>query len=409
MKNISRRRFLLTGSAGLTAVSVPPKILSDDRKNRNQIKYVTLGRTGFRVSNIGYGTSRGSIDPSVINYAIKKGINYIDSSEGYGKGQSEVNIGKAVRKNREKVFITTKVGSVNDAGRMTKDTTKQEFLDRTGRCLERLDTPYIDALLMHGAGDPDFGGLDNPQIDEAVRELKNAGKIRFYGFSTHNYNLIEAVRKAVESNKIDVMLLAYNFFQKKFPADYPEPYNWLKEFNEVLKLAATKNIGITSMKTLQGAQGAAIIDPDIDKKAAKQAAAKWSLNSPDIDVAVFSLASINEIDDFVEISNSPFEKDDLAVLEAIGSRRLDHCRIGCPSPCITACPNRVPIPDILRMNMYFSVYGWEKQAMTEFRDFTAGRSFSGCKDCPEEHCTRSCLYGLKVGSMLTESVKNLTL
>ncbi|MCP4726379.1 MAG: aldo/keto reductase [bacterium] len=409
MKNISRRQFLQRGSAGVSVLSVNPLLLSENQTVKPEIKYITLGRTGFKASNIGYGTSRGSIDPSVINYAINKGINYIDSSEGYGKGQGEVNIGKAVRKQREKVFISTKVGSVNDAGRLTKDTTKQQFLDRAAACLERLDTPYIDALLMHGAGDPDFGGFDNPQIDEAVRQLKSEGKIRYYGFSTHNYNLIEAVKKAADSNKVDVMLLAYNFYQKEFPEGYQAPADWLKEFNDVLKVAKSKNIGITAMKILQGAQGAEVVDKGVDPKLAKQAAAKWSLNSPNVDVAVLSLASVSEINDFAQISNSTFDKDDLAVLEVLGNNRTSFCRIGCPAPCISACPENVPVPDILRINMYFTVYGWEKQAMTEYNNLSRSKNLTGCRNCTKNFCTQSCTYGVNTKRMLSEAQNNLNL
>ncbi|MFC1476979.1 aldo/keto reductase [candidate division KSB1 bacterium] len=402
---ITRRNFLKTGSIGIAALT-PGMLVNRPRQNtQTQLKTVTLGRTGVKVANIGYGSSRGNLDPSVINYAINKGITYFDTSEGYGRGQTEINLGKAIRKRRNEVFITTKVGSVNAAGRLTKDSTKEEIRDRVMASLRRLDTPYIDALFIHGAGDPDFGGFDNPNLDAVYRELKSDGKIRFFGLSTHNYNLVDTVRHAVESNKVDVMLLAYNYFQQR-----GAPKDWLKEFNEVVKLAHTKNIGITTMKTLQGAQGAEVLRQGIGQTDAKLAAAKWSLNNPNVDVAVISLSSIKEIDAFAGISGSPPDTKDMAILERL-SRERSHtvCRIGCPAPCLRVCLHNVAIPDILRMNMYFTDYGWEKEAMLEYKTLDEARNGNSCLNCSSNNCSKSCVYGISVRQMITEACRNLTL
>ncbi len=102
-----------------------------------------------------------------------------------------------------------------------------------------------------------------------VRQLKAEGRVKHFGLSCHNHNIIDVVKHAAVSNKLDAMLLAYSFFQRE-----GAPTDWLQQFDAVLSLAKTKNIGITVMKTLQGAQGSGAVSKDIGKCEGKKAAAK---------------------------------------------------------------------------------------------------------------------------------------
>jgi hypothetical protein len=124
-RRISRRRFLGATAVSLSTINSAKRLFGVS--SQSHVKTVTLGRTGMRVCNIGYGTSRGNLDPSIINYAIEKGINYFDTSEGYGKGGAEVNLGKAIKKHRSKVHVITKVGSVNAAGSLPTPSFSPEF------------------------------------------------------------------------------------------------------------------------------------------------------------------------------------------------------------------------------------------------------------------------------------------
>jgi len=408
-KKISRRQFLLNGAIGISAVNTGNAHLFNtediEERKKPKIKYVTLGRTGMKVSNIGYGTSRGNLDPSVLQYAITKGINYFDTSEGYGRGESERMLGKVIKKNRDKVYITTKVGSTAAAGRLTKDSTKEEILDRVMASLRRLDTPYVDSLFIHNAGDPDLGGFDNPNLDAVVNQLKSEGKVRFFGLSCHNYNLIDVVKHAVESNKVDLMILAYSYFQRQ-----GAPKDWLKEYNNAIKLAKSKNIGITTMKCLQGAQAANAVRRGINQIEAKKAAAKWSLNNPNVDVAVLSIGSIKEIDEFVSISDKEMGINDWKILEDLYDNNKETlCRIGCPAPCLRGCLYNVAIPDILRMNMYFADYGWEKQALVEYTRLNEKNNSGICTLCSNDACSKNCLYGLNVKEKLINAHTILSL
>ncbi len=145
--------------------------------------YRTLGKTGERVSAIGMGgfhigQPKLSDDESLklIRSAIDGGINFMDNSWDYNKGQSEIRMGKALKDGyRQKVFLMTKLD-----GRTKEEATKQ-----INESLQRLQTDHVDLIQHHEIirfDDPDrIFAEDGAQ--EAVLEAKRAGKVRYIGFT----------------------------------------------------------------------------------------------------------------------------------------------------------------------------------------------------------------------------------
>src|SRR5712672_1818170 len=147
--------------------------------------YRTLGRTGERVSAIGMGgfhigqpklTDDDSI--KLIRAAIDGGINFMDNSWDYNKGQSEVRMGNALKDGyRQKVFLMTKLD-----GR-----TKEEATRQINESLQRLQTDHLDLIQHHEIirfDDPDRIFAEHG-AHEAVLEAKKAGKVRYIGFTGH--------------------------------------------------------------------------------------------------------------------------------------------------------------------------------------------------------------------------------
>ena len=72
-------------------------------------RYVPLGRTGFEISDISFGSSRlDAGEEHLVLDALERGINYFDTAESYRGGDSEITIGNALRGKRDKVFIASK-------------------------------------------------------------------------------------------------------------------------------------------------------------------------------------------------------------------------------------------------------------------------------------------------------------
>lgn len=124
---INHRRFLETSVTGLVGTGMIRG--SDHYRKRQDIQekklkineYRTLGRTGFKASDIGIGASYLT-NTNVFKVALEMGINYIDTGEHYGNGQSERTIGEVIKKrDRKPIFITTKLNLTWRRG-----TTKEE-------------------------------------------------------------------------------------------------------------------------------------------------------------------------------------------------------------------------------------------------------------------------------------------
>ena len=147
--------------------------------------YRTLGRTGERVSAVGLGgyhlgqpTLPEAEAIRIIRAAIDRGINFLDNSWDYNDGASEVRMGKALQDGyRERIFLMTKIDGQ----------TRKAAADQIRECLRRLQVDVIDLLQFHEIirmEDP--GRIFAPGgALEAALEAKDAGRIRYIGFTGH--------------------------------------------------------------------------------------------------------------------------------------------------------------------------------------------------------------------------------
>ena len=203
----------------------------------------TLGRTGVRVSLIGLGgwhlgfkTIDEQLSVRIIRTAVDNGINFMDNCWDYNEGASELRMGKALRDGyRERAFLMTKID-----GRTKQDAAKQ--LDES---LKRLQTDHIDLVQHHEIlryEDP-HRIFDEQGANAALIEARDAGKIRFIGFTGHkdpriHLYMLEVAREhgfqfdAVQM-PLNVMDAHYRSFEKL-----------------VLPELVKENTGVLAMKTL---------------------------------------------------------------------------------------------------------------------------------------------------------------
>jgi uncharacterized protein len=165
-RRISRRSFIEKGvvsvvgaGMGIAAVSgraesqppPPPPQKAEKAGEKPQIKeYRRLGRTGYRVSDVGYGNA-GMQDPAILEYAIERGMNYVDTARQYY--DMEKVIGQIFPEKRDKIFVTTKL----EPELVTADVTVEALMTALDDSLERLNTDYVDCCLIHSVGDPNLG------------------------------------------------------------------------------------------------------------------------------------------------------------------------------------------------------------------------------------------------------------
>lgn len=149
------------------------------------MEYRRLGSSGLQVSVVGLGTNnfgtRMEEKPSieVVRQAVDLGINFIDTSNSYGKTLSEQYIGKAMKGIRDKVLVATKVFSRVGEGPNQEGASRLQIMREVENSLMRLETDYIDLYQIH------FWDADTP-IEETVRaldDLVRQGKVRYIGCS----------------------------------------------------------------------------------------------------------------------------------------------------------------------------------------------------------------------------------
>jgi len=255
---------------GSTATQITPKIK----------QYNTLGRTGLKVSDIGFGAA-GTTDPSVVQYALDMGINFFDTSEYYGNGRSEETIGKVAAKYRDKMIICTKLG-------LDGSTKKEDVLEKFSQSLKRLQTRYCDILMIHG-GNRD--ALENGEIHAAFQQLKNEGKIRFTGLSHHGPNIVKELRPLLTGDKFDVFLLNYD------PVAEPELPEFLRE-------ATGKGIGIVAMKVFQSAKKVELEEFKSREFTFQHAAIRRVLRDKHVHTAILSMNMMDQIDEYITVSGA---------------------------------------------------------------------------------------------------------
>lgn len=161
------------------------------------MKKINLGRSGLWVSEVALGCMRMSeIDAAaaakVLRTAYDGGVNFFDHADIYGGGDSEKIFAKALKTAgipRHDVLLQSKCG----IRAQYYDFSKKHILGAVDGSLKRLETDYLDVLLLHR---PD--ALAQPdEVAEAFNELQNSGKVRHFGVSNHNAMQIELLKQAV--------------------------------------------------------------------------------------------------------------------------------------------------------------------------------------------------------------------
>jgi predicted oxidoreductase len=167
----------------------------ENRREEYELKYISIANTDLQASNIIMGNMRIpqlsiAEAESLIRSAMEEGVNFFDHADIYGKGKSEEIFSEAIQLNptiREKMIIQSKCGIRNGFF----DFSKEHILESVDGILSRLNTEYLDILLLHRP-DP---LMEPAEVAEAFEELHISGKVRYFGVSNHNPAQIALLQK----------------------------------------------------------------------------------------------------------------------------------------------------------------------------------------------------------------------
>lgn len=162
------------------------------------MKTITKPNTDLNMSEIALGCMRISKMElqeinTLIHTALDCGISFFDHADIYGGGESESKFAEAAAISgnlRDKMVLQTKVG----IRKGMFDFSKEHILGAVDGCLQRLQTDYIDVLLLHR---PD-ALVEPDEVAEAFDQLEESGKVRYFGVSNQNPMQIELLKTAVK-------------------------------------------------------------------------------------------------------------------------------------------------------------------------------------------------------------------
>lgn len=326
------------------------------------MEYVTLGKTGLKISRMGFGgipiqriDAQGT--KKLMTVMAEKGINYIDSARGYTVSESF--IGEGLEEIRDKFVLATK----------SMSRTKEAMAKDIDISLENFRTDYIDLYQVHN---PSVEQLDQvigaDGALEALLEAKEAGKIGHIGLTAHS---LEVFEKALEMDWVETIMFPYNIVERQGEA--------------LIRRCREKNIGFIDMKPLAGG---AIEDGRL--------ALRFICANPDVTVVIPGMYDVSEIEKNIEAveDTTPLTGEELEEMEAVRKqlgtnfcRRCNYCQ-----PCTVG----INISGCFLFQGYLDRYGLEDWARDRYA--TIPVKAGACVECGE--CETRCPYNLPIREML---------
>lgn len=172
---------------------------------KEDLKISRLGFGAWPLGNREHGhTMTEEEGIKLIKHAIDAGINYFDTAPNYANGRSEMILGHAIQGKREQVVINSKFGHDPEYGMNFEE---DAIMPSIHRSLKRLQTSYIDSVLLHNPPMNILKGETNHF--KILDSLKHQGMIHGYGVSIDTYDELKAV---LEHLNVDVIELLYNIY-----------------------------------------------------------------------------------------------------------------------------------------------------------------------------------------------------
>jgi aryl-alcohol dehydrogenase-like predicted oxidoreductase len=188
------------------------------------MQYHELGRTGLKVSALGFGSwaiggTWGTVNDSesmaALNRAIELGVNFFDTADVYGGGRSERLLAKLRQAHPEKIYIATKAGR-GLYPHVAEGYNRANLTAFVESSLKNLSTDSIDLLQLHC---PPTEVFYMPEVFGVLDDLMKVGKIRYYGVSVEK---IEEALKAIEYPNVQSVQIIFNMFRQRPAEDFFE-------------------------------------------------------------------------------------------------------------------------------------------------------------------------------------------
>jgi predicted aldo/keto reductase-like oxidoreductase len=397
----TRRDFVKTvGLAGLAAAATGvPGALAAPEPPPGPTKATAmpkrqLGKTGVEVPILALGGMFDTINNQLLlKQALKWGVTYWDTAESYGNSLSEEGYGRFFARNpgaRQEVFLVTKIHHAKDSSDLT---------ERLNKSLKRLHTDYVDLFFIHSLTNIDEM---TPAIKAWAAAMKQAGKIKFCGFSTHT-DMADCLLGAAKAGWIDAVMAAYNFQVMDTP-----------KMKEAVNACVQAGVGLVAMKSQAGRPGKhevggpaklEMIERFLKRGFTdKQAKLKIIWENPHIasicvqmpNLTILS-ANVAAARDQVKLAREELESLRRYARETKG----DYCA-GCGSICQEAVGGAVPVNEVMRCLMYHRYYGEPELARQTFAGIPE-EIRQRLTEVDYSRAEQACPHGLAIAALMRQA------
>jgi uncharacterized protein len=380
--------------------------------------YRTMNKTGDSLSVLGFGCMRlpqkkgqpgtGKIDEErasrQLQYAIDLGVNYLDTGMMYHMGRSEPFLGTFLSHGyRDKVKLATKLPpwSVRIQSDMDKILSTQ---------LEKLKTDHIDYYLIHGVVRESWNKMMDLHVLEFLDAATQSGRILHAGFSFHGDR--DLFKEIVDSYEWQFCQIQYNYLDEGNQAGTAGLKYAAGKGLGVIVMEPLR--GGNLAKKVPGVEK--IWEESNTKRTPAEWALRWVWNHPEVTVVLSGMNDEKQIEENIRIANDAYP-DSLTIkeLELISRAELTYrglMKVGCTGCryCLP-CPSGVDIPTCFEVHNSVHMFGETRFARINYLLRTGGltgigRSYASlCSECGK--CAKACPQHLPIPELLEDVANNL--
>ena len=368
------------------------------------MQYTTLGKTGLKVSRLGFGAMRlpmeqgdERIDRSkaipMIHTAFEAGMNYIDTAVGYCNQDSQRVVGEALKGWRDKIVVSTK--------NHYYDEEEKQWWQNLEDSLERLDIDCIDIYNTHGVNAKNLEEKVLPRVLKWLTSAKDQGMIKHICTSFHDD--CAGLMKVVDSGIYSSVTLQYNMLDR--------------QLEDGIAYAHEKGMGVVVMGPVAGGTLGAqnkvfeTLVPGIER--IPELAMRFVLCNPNVDIALSGMSTMEQVQENIQTCSDELalSEDDQRIIDDQLERLKKAADLYCTGCkyCLP-CPLQIDIPRVFDIYNQGRVYGLDENAREAYARWTEKQGdsaiASACVECG--HCEDLCPQHIPIMEQLKEAHTYLT-
>ncbi len=359
--------------------------------------YRQLGRTGYKVSQLGFGAMRlpmvGEGEQARVNRdlaipmlhrAFEGGVNYVDTAVNYCNQDSQRAVGEALVGWRDRIIVSTKNHEYND---------EKAWWQNLEDSLKRLRIDYIDIYNHHGINWERYTTSVEPRLSAWMHKAKDQGLIKHICCSFHDTN--ENLINVINTGYIEVITLQYNMLDRKL--------------EEGIALAHERGVGVVVMGPVAGGR-LGTSSPVLEKLVpgiarVPELALRFVLSNPAVSVALSGMSTMQHVEENLAVTSDEIslrDEERAAIDEHLG-RLHEMANLYCTGCgyCIP-CPQEVNIPQIFAKYNEARLYGlWDSARESYANLVSRGQGADVCIECGE--CEDKCPQNIPIRQQLQEA------